>query len=60
MLILGASGGPLVNERDEVIGVHRGWHENKLTCEKTNEAVAIGLHGNDVGRFIEVARTFHK
>ncbi|KAI1148375.1 trypsin-like cysteine/serine peptidase domain-containing protein [Nemania diffusa] len=58
--VKGASGGPLVNERDEVIGVHRGWHENKLTCEKTNEAVAIGLHGNDVGRFIEVARTFHK
>jgi len=51
---IGASGGPVVDIRTgSVIAVHRGWGRHPIVkTAKTNEAVVINHHGNDVDNFI--------
>jgi hypothetical protein len=52
---IGASGGPVVDiTTGGVIAVHRGWDWLNPTVKtvKTNKAVVINHHGNDVDNFV--------
>ncbi|KAH6696711.1 trypsin-like cysteine/serine peptidase domain-containing protein [Leptodontidium sp. MPI-SDFR-AT-0119] len=49
----GNSGGPILDDKGLVIGLHRGW-DYKDDGTKINQAVAIDREGNNFGAFIQV------